>query len=221
MSKDQLYEVSDKERETAIIVAIVKKGTDPEIVSEHLDEMELLLDTAGADVLYRVYQERDKPDVATAIGKGKLAEISELVKEHNLQMVVFDDDLSPVQMKNIEEEVKVKVLDRTGVILDIFAAHARTSEARTQVELAQTEYLMPRLTRMWTHLSKQFGGIGTKGPGETQIETDRRILRRRMQKAARALEGDRGPTSCSTEGAQRASPFCAWLATPTPESPHS
>jgi GTPase len=188
MSKNEAHNVRDHEREKAITVAIVRKGTDPEIVSEHLDELELLLDTAGADVVFSVYQERDRPEVGTAVGKGKLEEIAALVEEQQVHMVVFDDELSPIQIKNIEEATKVKVLDRTGVILDIFAAHARTAEARTQVELAQTEYLMPRLTRMWTHLSKQFGGIGTKGPGETQIETDRRILRRKMQRLREKLK---------------------------------
>ena len=188
MSKQESFPVGLQEREKAIIVAVVRKGTDPQIVSEHLDELELLLDTAGADVVFRLYQERDKPDVATAVGKGKLEEIAQLVEEQRVQMIVFDDDLTPVQVKNVEEAVKIKVLDRTGVILDIFAAHARSAEARTQVELAQTEYVMPRLSRMWTHLSKQFGGIGTKGPGETQIETDRRILRRRMQRLRERLK---------------------------------
>lgn len=177
-----MFDVGLKPRERALIVAVVRKGSDPAIVSEHLDELELLLDTAGADVALRVYQERDKPDVATAVGKGKVDEIKEMIIENQCQMVVFDDDLTPVQVRNLEEAWEVKVLDRTGVILDIFAAHARSVEARTQVELAQLEYLFPRLTRMWTHLSKQFGGIGTKGPGETQIETDRRMYRTRIQR---------------------------------------
>lgn len=177
-----MFDVGLKPRERALIVAVVRKGSDPAIVSEHLDELELLLDTAGADVALRVYQERDKPDVATAVGKGKVEEIKEMIIENQCQMVVFDDDLTPVQVRNLEEAWEVKVLDRTGVILDIFAAHARSVEARTQVELAQLEYLFPRLTRMWTHLSKQFGGIGTKGPGETQIETDRRMYRTRIQR---------------------------------------
>ncbi len=183
-----MFDVGLEARERAITVAVVRKGTDPEVVREHMDELGLLLDTAGADVVTSVYQERDKPDVASAIGKGKVEEVKALVDEYGAQMVVFDDDLSPTQTRNLEEELKVKVLDRSGVILDIFASRARTIEARTQVELAQMEYMLPRLTRMWTHLSKQFGGIGTKGPGETQIETDRRILRTRIQRLREKLD---------------------------------
>lgn len=182
-----MFEVGLAPRERAITVAVVRKGTDPEIVREHMDELELLLDTAGADVVQSIYQERDRPDVASAIGKGKIEEVRTLIEENPVQMVVFDDDLSPTQTRNLEEELKVKVLDRSGVILDIFASRARSIEARTQVELAQMEYMLPRLTRMWTHLSKQFGGIGTKGPGETQIETDRRILRGRIQRLREKL----------------------------------
>jgi len=187
MARTELHSVGELPRERAICVAVVPKGTDPEIVSEHLDELELLLDTAGADVVMRMYQERAKPDVSTAIGKGKVEELLALVEDTKVQMVVFDDDLTPTQLKNLEEALNVKVLDRTGVILDIFAARARSKEARTQVELAQLEYLLPRLTRMWTHLSKQYGGVGTKGPGETQIETDRRMYRGRMQKLREKL----------------------------------
>lgn len=186
--KNTLTDVGLKPREKSIIVAVVRKGTDPALVQEHLDELELLLDTAGADTAMRIYQELQRPNVATALGKGKLEQLIELVKEFDVQMVVFDDDLSPVQTKNLEEALNIKVLDRCGVILDIFASHARTVEARTQVELAQLEYLFPRLTRMWTHLSKQFGGVGTKGPGETQIETDRRMNRARMSMLRTKLE---------------------------------
>lgn len=182
-----MHEVGLRPREKAITVAVVRKGTNPLLVSEHLDELELLLDTAGADVALRVYQERLRPDGATAVGKGKLAELKELVEQEGVQMVVFDDELTPVQVRNLEKELAVKVLDRTGVILDIFAANARSVESRVQVELAQLEYLLPRLTRMWTHLSKQFGGVGTKGPGETQIETDRRMYRTRIQRLKEKL----------------------------------
>lgn len=183
-----MYEVAETQREKAIIVAVLKKGADPQVGKEHLEELELLLDTAGADVVARLTQERVRPDFATAIGKGKLEELLELVTERNAQMVVFDDDLSPAQVRNLEEVLKIKVLDRSGIILDIFAAHAHSVEARTQVELAQLEYLLPRLTRMWTHLSKQFGGVGTKGPGETQIETDRRMFRTRMVRLREKLK---------------------------------
>lgn len=190
-SIDTVYDIGLQPRERAIIVSVPRKGADPALTKEHLDELELLLDTAGADVAMRMTQERERPDMATALGKGKLAELKERVIETSVPMVVFDDDLSPAQVRNLEEELNVKVLDRTGVILDIFAAHAQSVEARTQVELAQLEYLLPRLTRMWTHLSKQFGGVGTKGPGETQIETDRRMFRSRMQRLrARLVEID-------------------------------
>lgn len=171
-----------------MIAAVIRKGADPNVVDEHLDELSMLLDTAGADVVGRLTQERDRPDISTAIGKGKVDELHELVETSGASSVVFDDELSPAQVRNLEEALKVKVLDRSNVILDIFAAHARTLEARTQVELAQLEYLLPRLTRMWTHLSKQFGGIGTKGPGETQIETDRRMYRTRMQRLREKLK---------------------------------
>lgn len=183
-----MYDVGIQPRERAIVVSVTRKGIDPDILTEHLDELELLLDTAGADVAARLYQERERPDVATALGKGKVAELLELVKETGVQLVVFDNDLTAVQARNLENELKVKVMDRSGVILDIFASNARSVEARTQVELAQLEYLFPRLTRMWTHLSKQFGGIGTKGPGETQIETDRRMYRIRMQRLREKLK---------------------------------
>jgi len=182
-----VHDVGLKPREKAIIAAVLKKGADPDVVEEHLEELSLLLDTAGADVCGRITQERERPDLSTAFGKGKVEELKELIEVQCPEMVVFDDELSPAQVRNLEEELKVKVLDRSGVILDIFAAHARTLEARTQVELAQLEYLLPRLTRMWTHLSKQFGGVGTKGPGETQIETDRRMYRGRMQRLREKL----------------------------------
>ena len=182
-----MHDVGLLPKERAIIAAVVKKGADPEVVKEHLDELVLLLDTAGAVVVGRITQERERPDISTALGKGKVLELKELLELHPAEMVVFDDELSPAQVRNLEKELNVKVLDRSGVILDIFAAHARSVEARTQVELAQLEYLLPRLTRMWTHLSKQFGGIGTKGPGETQIETDRRMYRTRMQRLREKL----------------------------------
>lgn len=188
MSKNTLHPVGEKPREKALIFAIVPKGTDTAVLTEHLDELALLLDTAGADVADRLYQERVKPDPGWAVGKGKIEEIRELAAEHDVDMIVFDDELSPIQVKNLEEELAIKVLDRSGVILDIFAAHAKSLESRTQVELAQLQYLMPRLTGMWTHLSKQFGGVGSKGPGETQIETDRRMFRRRIQRLKEKLK---------------------------------
>lgn len=185
--RGSVHDVGLRPRERAFIVAVTKKGVNPDVVREHLDELVLLLDTAGADVAGRLTQERDRPDLSTALGKGKVQELKELVIQTSAGLVVFDDELSPAQVRNLEEELGVKVLDRSGVILDIFAANAKSIEARTQVELAQLEYLLPRLTRMWTHLSKQFGGIGTKGPGETQIETDRRMYRTRMQRLREKL----------------------------------
>ncbi|OJX57381.1 MAG: GTPase HflX [Candidatus Kapaibacterium thiocyanatum] len=201
-----VYEIATLPRERAVIVAVVRKGSDPAIVTEHLDELTLLLDTAGADVAARLYQERERPDISTAIGKGKIEEVKELVVENGCSMVVFDDDLSPAQVRNLEKALEVKVLDRCGVILDIFASRASSVEARTQVELAQLEYLLPRLTRMWTHLSKQFGGVGTKGPGETQIETDRRMYRTRIQRLRAKLsdiDSQRSVQRKSREGMPR------------------
>jgi len=168
--------------EKAILVALGKKGADRELAFDHLNELESLAETAGADVIEKFYQELDKANPKTAIGKGKVEEIALAILENDINLVIFDDDLTPVQNKNLGNELKVKVIDRSGLILDIFAKHAKSLEAKTQVELAQLQYMLPRLTRLWTHLSKQFGGIGTKGPGETQIETDRRIVRLRIQK---------------------------------------
>ena len=157
-------------------------------MDESLDELELLADTAGAVTLMRMSQDRDRLDPATFIGKGKAEEIGKIVEQEKVSLVIFDDDLSAVQVRNLEKAFQCKVLDRSALILDIFAARARTSEAKCQVELAQLEYLLPRLTRQWTHLSKQFGGIGTKGPGETQIETDRRMIRTRISHLRERLD---------------------------------
>ena len=178
---------TDTPIERAIVVSVVKKGGDRIQAMDYLDELAFLAETAGAEVIAKVYQERVRPDRATMIGKGKVAEIKEMIEQDDIQSVIFDDDLTPMQVRNLEKEWSVKVLDRSGVILDIFASRARSMEAKTQVELAQLQYLMPRLTRMWTHLSKQFGGIGTKGPGETQIETDRRLIRDRITKLKEKL----------------------------------
>jgi GTP-binding protein HflX len=155
---------------------------------EHLEELELLSETAGAEVVEKVYQNRSTISVRTFVGKGKAEFLAERCKELDIQSVIFDDDLTPVQQRNLERQLERKVLDRTSLILDIFAMHARSNAAKTQVELAQLEYMLPRLTRMWTHLSKQYGGIGTKGPGETQIETDRRIVRDRIAHLKEKLE---------------------------------
>jgi GTP-binding protein HflX len=147
---------------------------------EYLEELALLADSAGAIVVHRMVQERDRIDAAYFVGKGKAEEISWLVEQEGLDLVIFDDDLSPTQVRNLERLINRKILDRSALILAIFASRARTSEAKAQVELAQLQYMLPRLTRQWTHLSKQFGGIGTKGPGETQIETDRRVIRTKI-----------------------------------------
>ncbi|MBI1807498.1 MAG: GTPase HflX [Ignavibacteria bacterium] len=169
-----------KEREEAIIVGVVTGRARRHDVEEYLKELVLLTDTAGADVRHMISQERDRIDAATFIGSGKARAIGEIVDEEKIDLVIFDDDLSPVQIRNLEKYIKCKIIDRSGLILDIFASRAKTKEAMTQVELAQLQYVLPRLTRQWTHLSKQYGGVGTKGPGETQIETDRRAIRTRI-----------------------------------------
>ncbi|HPR64004.1 MAG TPA: GTPase HflX [Thermoanaerobaculia bacterium] len=177
-----------KSRETCITVAILLPDRQEDEVSEHLDELEDLIDTAGAEVIARVIQRRDRPDPATFIGRGKAEEITHLAGVHNVQTVVFDDDLTPAQIRNLEKIIDIKILDRSSLIMDIFASHARTREAKTQVELAQYRYLLPRLTRQWTHLSRQVGGIGVRGVGETQLETDRRIINRRISHLQKELD---------------------------------
>lgn len=175
-------------RERAIIVGIVRPNQDRSISNEYLDELELLAETAGADVIERLVQERHRLDPAYMIGKGKAEELAQMAKYTDADLVIFDDDLTPAQVKNIESLCKIKIIDRSGLILDIFARNARTREARTQVELAQLKYLLPRLTRQWTHLSRQVGGIGVRGPGETQLEVDRRLIRKRISLLENELE---------------------------------
>jgi GTP-binding protein HflX len=175
-----MIEITQKTTERAMLVALDTKESSKEIVEEHLAELEELADTAGAETVFKIIQSKVKMDSAYYIGKGKAEELAQLVELNEINIVIFDDDLSPVQVRNLENLFKRKVIDRSGLILDIFASRAKTKEAKTQVELAQLQYLLPRLTRAWTHLSKQYGGIGTKGPGETQIETDRRIIRTRI-----------------------------------------
>ncbi len=169
-----------KKKETAILVGLITQKQDEEKVTEYLDELEFLAETAGARVLKRYTQRLEHPDARIYIGTGKLNTIREFVKENAVDIVIFDDELSPAQQRNIEKELKTKVLDRTTLILDIFAARARTAHAKTQVELAQYQYMLPRLTKMWEHLDRIKGGIGMKGAGETEIETDRRIVRDRI-----------------------------------------
>lgn len=176
MGKQKFYETS-KPQETAVLVAVPGYRQTDEQTKEYLDELAFLTETAGAQTIKTFIQKLEKPDRATFVGSGKLEEINAFVKEHNVDMVIFDDDLSPSQVRNIERELQVKIVDRSLLILDIFALRAKTAQAHAQVEMAQYQYLLPRLTNLWTHLSKQKGGIGMKGPGETEIETDRRIVR--------------------------------------------
>ncbi|MBP1658243.1 MAG: hflX, partial [Bacteroidetes bacterium] len=168
------------ERERAILVGMVARSAGRERTTEYLEELALLADSAGADVIHKIIQARPNIDAAYYIGKGKAEEIGHLVEDDRIDLVIFDDDLSAVQNRNLARVITCKILDRSALILDIFASRAKTREAKTQVELAQLQYMLPRLTRQWTHLSKQYGGIGTKGPGETQIETDRRAIRTRI-----------------------------------------
>jgi GTPase len=163
--------------EKVVLVGLITNRENEARMDEYLDELAFLVDTAGGQVVERFVQRLGSADRRTFVGSGKLMEISNYVQEEKIDVVVFDDELSPSQIRNIERELKCKILDRNNLILDIFASRARTAHARTQVELAQYEYLLPRLTRMWTHLEKQRGGIGMRGPGEKEIETDRRIIR--------------------------------------------
>ena len=167
-------------QETVILIGIITHGQKEEQLKEYLDELAFLVDTAGGIPVKRFYQRLAMPDSRTFVGAGKLNEIKEYVKSESIDVAVFDDELSPSQIRNIENALECKILDRNNLILDIFARRARTSHARTQVELAQYQYLLPRLTGMWTHLSKQKGGIGLRGPGEKEIETDRRIIKDRI-----------------------------------------
>jgi GTPase len=166
--------------EKAILIGLITKKQDAERVKEYLDELEFLIDTAGAIPEKRFIQRLEMPDPKTFVGAGKLNDIKVYIKENEIDVAVFDDELSPSQIRNIENELECKILDRNNLILYIFAKRAKTAYAKTQVELAQYEYLLPRLTRMWTHLSKQRGGIGLRGPGEKEIETDRRVIRDRI-----------------------------------------
>ncbi len=165
------------EQESAVIVGIITQEQTEEQVQEYLNELKFLAHTAGAVVKKQFTQKRNTPDNKTFVGSGKFNEIKSFIKAEKIDVIIFDDELSPSQLRNIEKDLECKVLDRTNLILDIFASRARTSHAKTQVELAQYEYLMPRLRGMWTHLERQKGGIGLRGPGEKEIETDRRIVR--------------------------------------------
>ena len=168
--------ISKETTERAVLVGLITPQQGEAKAHEYLDELAFLADTAGAVTVQRFVQRLDHPNSRTYVGTGKLEEIKQYVNDNEIGMVIFDDDLSTKQVSNIEKELQVKILDRTSLILDIFAKRAQTANAKTQVELAQYQYLLPRLTRMWTHLERQRGGIGMRGPGETQIETDRRII---------------------------------------------
>ena len=168
--------------ERAILIGVPRVSLNQSRAMEFLEELTLLAESAGAIVIRHIMQNRKRIDPACFIGRGKAEEIAGMVEEEEIQIVIFDDDLSSIQVRNLERMIPCKIMDRSALILDIFASRARTREAKTQVELAQLQYMLPRLTRQWTHLSKQYGGIGTKGPGETQIETDRRAIRSRISR---------------------------------------
>lgn len=175
MPRQKFYDTAVKP-EKAVLVGIITPGQKDEQTREYLDELAFLVETAGGETVGSFTQRMLRPERATFVGTGKLEEIKDFVKSEEIDIVVFDDELSPSQMRNIERELQVKILDRSNLILDIFAKRAQTSQAKAQVELAQLQYLLPRLTRLWTHLERQKGGIGMRGPGESQIETDRRII---------------------------------------------
>jgi len=182
-----MFDTAEK-KEKAILIGLINKKQDQKCINEYLDELEFLVDTAGGEPEKRFIQSLDIPDSRTYVGSGKLDEIKEYVDASQIDVAVFDDELTPSQIRNIENILQCKVLDRTTLILDIFARRAHTAEARTQVELAQYQYLLPRLTRMWTHLTKQRGGMGMRGPGEKEIETDRRIIRKKISLLKEKLE---------------------------------
>ncbi len=204
-----MLDIKKDTTERAILVALKTGRMTDDQLAEHLDELMMLTETAGAETIMRVTQEKQKIDPAFYIGKGKAEEIAELSDLNDCGLIIIDDDLTATQVRNLEKLIDKKILDRSGLILDIFASHAQTNEAKTQVELAQLQYMLPRLTRAWTHLSKQYGGIGTKGPGETQIETDRRIIRTRISKLKEKL--GKIDSQQNTKSMQRKSFFTASL----------
>ena len=179
--------LSQSTTEYAVLVGVITKDQDEAHVNEYLDELAFLADTAGAQTVKRFTQRLDYPHPVTFVGKGKLEEIKEYIEDNEIGLVIFDDELSPKQLRNIEKELGVVILDRTNLILDIFAKRAQTASAKTQVELAQYQYMLPRLAGLWTHLERQRGGIGMRGPGETQIETDRRIILTKISKLKEEL----------------------------------
>jgi len=177
MSQDILME---KKKEQVVLIGLIRDRQEEKRIDEYLEELAFLVETAGGTTVKQFTQKLEKADPRTFVGAGKLYEVAEFVDASEIDLVVFDDELSGSQLRNIEKVLKCRVLDRNNLILDIFASRARTAHAKTQVELAQYEYLLPRLTRMWTHLERQRGGIGLRGPGETEIETDRRIIRSKI-----------------------------------------
>jgi GTP-binding protein HflX len=183
-----LYQEKSEKERRALLVGVQLTEKPGGESKEFLEELALLAQTAGLQVDHQIVQERDKIHPATFVGSGKVDDILSYITDKESTVVIFDDDLSPAQIRNLEKILNVKVIDRSTLILDIFARHARSREAKTQVELAQLQYLLPRLTRQWTHLSRQVGGIGTRGPGETQLETDRRLVRKRIKKLSADLQ---------------------------------
>ena len=183
-----MLEKNNLEYEKVVLIGIITREQNEEKLEEYLDELEFLTFTAGGEVVKRYTQKMERPDPKTFIGSGKMEEVRSYITDHEVGTAIFDDELSPAQQKNIERVLNCKVLDRTNLILDIFAQRATTSYARTQVELAQYQYLLPRLAGMWTHLERQRGGIGMRGPGETEIETDRRIVRDKISLLKKKLE---------------------------------
>lgn len=174
--------ITGTNKEKAILIGVINNYHTEKDINDYLKELAFLTETAGATPVKQYIQKLDTPNSRTYIGKGKLEEIKHFIKTHDIDIAIFDEDLSPSQLRNIERELNIRILDRTNLILDIFAGRAKTAHAKTQVELAQYQYLLPRLTRMWTHLERQKGGIGLRGPGETEIETDRRIIRDKIAK---------------------------------------
>ncbi|MCK5821169.1 MAG: GTPase HflX [Bacteroidales bacterium] len=181
------YYLTEEEPEKVVLVGVISRKQTEALVQEYLDELAFLADTAGAVVVKQFTQKLDAVNSATFVGKGKLEEIQRFAEDQDIDLIIFDDELTPTQLRNLEKFFKIRILDRTNLILDIFAKRARTAHAKVQVELAQLQYMLPRLTRMWTHLERQRGGIGLRGPGETEIETDRRIIRDKIAKLKEQL----------------------------------
>ncbi|MCD8263398.1 MAG: GTPase HflX [Tannerellaceae bacterium] len=179
--------ISKAQSEKAVLVGLITNQQNEQKAKEYLDELAFLADTAGAEPVKKFYQRLDYPHPVTFVGSGKLQEIKEYIIENEIGLVIFDDELPAKQIRNIERELQVKILDRTSLILDIFARRAQTAHAKTQVELAQYKYMLPRLTRLWTHLERQRGGVGMRGPGETQLETDKRIIQDKIANLKRNL----------------------------------